>query len=123
MVELPRALPSPSGDASTGRGEEDQFKTRQRSPRVSRSGKAKISLTGRGHRLPGHPERLRGPVHHRRPAEKLQRQPGRHLEEALEPFLHPHVLVIDELGYQSKAPEPLTCCIGWSTIATSRADP
>ena len=28
-----------------------------------------------------------------------------HLEEALEPFLHPHVLVIDELGYQSYAPD------------------
>lgn len=27
------------------------------------------------------------------------------LEEALEPFLHPHVLVIDELGYQSYAPD------------------
>ena len=26
-----------------------------------------------------------------------------HLEEALEPYLHPHVLVIDELGYQSYA--------------------
>ena len=27
------------------------------------------------------------------------------LEEALEPFLHPHVLVMDELGYQSYAPD------------------
>jgi DNA replication protein DnaC len=27
------------------------------------------------------------------------------LEEALEPFTHPHVLVIDELGYQSYAPD------------------
>lgn len=27
------------------------------------------------------------------------------LEEALEPFIHPHVLVIDELGYQSYAPD------------------
>lgn len=27
------------------------------------------------------------------------------LEEALEPFVHPHVLVIDELGYQSYAPD------------------
>jgi DNA replication protein DnaC len=27
------------------------------------------------------------------------------LDEALEPFLHPHVLVIDELGYQSYAPD------------------
>ena len=27
------------------------------------------------------------------------------IEEALEPFLHPHVLVIDELGYQSYAPD------------------
>lgn len=27
------------------------------------------------------------------------------LEAALEPFLHPHVLVIDELGYQSYAPD------------------
>ena len=26
-----------------------------------------------------------------------------HLGEALEPYLHPHVLVIDELGYQSYA--------------------
>lgn len=26
-----------------------------------------------------------------------------HLEEALEPYIHPHVLVIDELGYQSYA--------------------
>ena len=26
-----------------------------------------------------------------------------HLEEALEPYVHPHVLVIDELGYQSYA--------------------
>jgi DNA replication protein DnaC len=26
-----------------------------------------------------------------------------HLEEAMEPYLHPHVLVIDELGYQSYA--------------------
>jgi DNA replication protein DnaC len=28
---------------------------------------------------------------------------GGQLEEALEPYLHPHVLVIDELGYQSYA--------------------
>lgn len=28
-----------------------------------------------------------------------------HLETALEPFLHPQVLVIDELGYQSYAPD------------------
>jgi DNA replication protein DnaC len=27
------------------------------------------------------------------------------LEKALEPFIHPHVLVIDELGYQSYAPD------------------
>lgn len=27
------------------------------------------------------------------------------LEEALDPFIHPHVLVIDELGYQSYAPD------------------
>jgi DNA replication protein DnaC len=27
------------------------------------------------------------------------------LEEALEPYLHPHVLVLDELGYQSYAPD------------------
>jgi len=27
------------------------------------------------------------------------------LDEALEPFVHPHVLVIDELGYQSYAPD------------------
>ena len=27
------------------------------------------------------------------------------IEEALEPYLHPHVLVIDELGYQSYAPD------------------
>lgn len=27
------------------------------------------------------------------------------LDEALEPFIHPHVLVIDELGYQSYAPD------------------
>lgn len=27
------------------------------------------------------------------------------LEEALEPYLHPHVLAIDELGYQSYAPD------------------
>lgn len=27
------------------------------------------------------------------------------LEEAIEPYLHPHVLVLDELGYQSYAPD------------------
>jgi len=27
------------------------------------------------------------------------------LEEAMEPYLHPHVLVLDELGYQSYAPD------------------
>lgn len=30
---------------------------------------------------------------------------GGRIEEALEPYLHPHVLVIDELGYQSYAPD------------------
>ncbi len=37
---------------------------------------------------------------------ELSRAAGRgRLETALEPFLHPHVLVIDELGYLSHAPD------------------
>jgi hypothetical protein len=30
---------------------------------------------------------------------------GSRIEEALEPYLHPHVLVSDELGYRSYAPD------------------
>jgi DNA replication protein DnaC len=41
------------------------------------------------------------------------------LEEAIEPYVHPHALVIDELGTKATRPTPQTCFTASSTTATS----